>query len=156
MLMLALLPECGIMLAKRVKALKALCRASTAPDVQRPLTLLCVWDGGVFEGIEELCVWGVFSTAVSQVSWKTYWATQAEVVTYLSSVRGMHVARSQHGLNLWFWSLECRRSPGSCTADTNTLSQLQLLPPPPHTLSLLWRNQPQAVNQQWILTQPAQ
>lgn len=72
MLMLPLLPECGITLAKRVKALKALQRASTAPEVQRPLTLPCVGDGGVFGGTEELCVQAVFSAVVLQVSWKVY------------------------------------------------------------------------------------
>lgn len=60
MLMLASLPECGIMLDKRAKPLKALSRASTAPEVQRPLTLLCVWDGAVFERTDEPCVWDVF------------------------------------------------------------------------------------------------
>lgn len=57
--MLALLPEHGVMLAKRVKALKTLRGAVTAPEVQRPPTLLCVWDdAGTSERIRELCVWG--------------------------------------------------------------------------------------------------
>lgn len=40
--------------------MKAFWRASTAPEVQRPLTHLCVWDGGVFEALEELSVWAGF------------------------------------------------------------------------------------------------
>lgn len=75
-------------------------RASTAPEVQRPLTHLCVWDGRAFEAIEELSVWAGFSAAVSLVSRKMYRATQAEAVTSLSSLRAVCAARSQCGLDL--------------------------------------------------------
>jgi len=67
MFMLASLPECEIMLAKRVKALKALWRDSTTPEVQRPLSLLCVWDGGVFKELKS-CVFGVFFLLLSHRS----------------------------------------------------------------------------------------